>query len=278
MSTISKRLSIVLLLTISSLVSESCHHELVENDNIGNSYPWGPIYIHNLLLIPSAWEVNLVDEPSGWEDLLISLKWNPDGEDETVRYYLDTFPKEIESALNSPLYRNHWRAIGKQMDRARLDHLERYPYIIDWLDASIEEGICIMADKPILGRNPGENLADLFTVSSYICYMRTNDPSVVLLNDYYIVYSYPEFEVISSFSSEQPAPDLSKLFLKNTASIPRCIIRLKEIPEEQYDEITLSFCIKLSGESLLKYSEIPVPQPFDETVTKVLQGDVTVHF
>ena len=152
------------------------------------------------------------------------------------------------------------------MNLARLQHLESHPYITEWLDAQIEGELSVIADKPLFGREPGTNLADCFTASAYICSLPNEDPNVLLTNTYYIVYSYPGYEVITAFSPERPAADLTKLFQIHTATIPRCIIKLKQIPEEYYDEITFSFSIALSGESILNYATIPISVPFENAI------------
>lgn len=247
---------------------------------IGNSYAWGPIYIISLDNISSNWDVCPLSSTTKWADLNLMLKWNHWGEDKEISSYQKAYAEALEDAVHSAGYRAHWVYVQKQIDKARINHLEEDPYVSEWIDAEVKTGIVVTADKVLFGRDVGTNLADCFTASSIICYINENNLEEILLNDHYryVVYSYPQFEVSSSHSKQERELTLTELFPVHTASIPRCIIHLKEIPKEEYDEITFSFSITLRGESLLSYSTIPIKESFEKETTKTLRGSITIRF
>lgn len=269
---------ILLSFVLVSITFMSCHHADEENEYIENSYPWGPIYPINLCQVSSELRVNLLHNTSNWQQLSIYLAWDYLDLDMETALFLDAFSEEIKSALSGSDYRKRLQYLQHQTDKARALGLEYYPFIIEWLDARVETGITVTADKPLFGRVPGTNLADYFSASAYICFDSKTDPEVSYTSTNYIIYSYPDFEVVKAFSAVQPASNLTELFLPHTAAVPRCIVQLNKIPDEEYDEITFTFSLSLSGESLLNYSTVPISKPYDKTINKTLQGSVTVSF
>lgn len=256
----------------------SCHNTDNGDEFIENSYPWGPIYPYNLCQVSSDWKVYLLHGASNWEQLSLCLSWECFDFDKETESFLNAFSQELKSALSGSDYRKRLQYLQHQTDKARALGLEYYPFIIEWLDARVETGITVTADKPLFGRVPGTNLADYFYASAYICFDSETDPEVSYTSTNYIIYSYPDFEVVKAFSAVQPASNLTELFLPHTAAVPRCIVQLNEIPDEKYDEITFTFSLSLSGESLLNYSTVPISKPYDKTINKTLQGSVTVSF
>lgn len=267
-----------LVFTILLFTLFGCHKEKGLPDDIGNSFPWPGIQLFNLCEVSWEWDAYCVGSISKWADLSIVLSWNHGDDKKDVQEFQETYSKELSNARNSTQYNNRRRYVNAQMDEARKRRLEYIYYIYEWLDARVETGIKVTADKPLFGRVPGTNLADFFSASAYICFDSKTDPEVSYTSTNYIIYSYPDFEVVKAFSAVQPASNLTELFLPHTAAVPRCIVQLNKIPDEEYDEITFTFSLPLSGESLLNYSTVPISKPYDKTINKTLQGSVTVSF
>lgn len=243
-------------------------------DDFGNSYPWGPPSFYNIDQVSSSWSViQRGSLNNGWSDLSLSLTWETIGQD--LYEFNQLYNKEMKSAKSSSDYRNHYSFLNQQTDEARIARYEHPPYVNEWIDAIIDSDIIVQADKQLFGQQPGTNLAEHFVASSIYSYEYGDDS---VYTDSFVVYSYPEFRVLDYFSEKKPASSLVDLFRVNTASIPKCVIRLKDLPEEQYDEITFEFSIDLSGWSILNYSTVPVNNPFEKVTKKTLEGAATLSF
>lgn len=92
--------------------------------------------------------------------------------------------------------------------------------------AGIREGARIYADKVLFGREPGENLGDKFTLLTHA----GND----------ILVAYPSFEVVHNVKAESRTLTLNDALAKGICVSGHVPSVLNEIPEEKYDEITLT--------------------------------------
>ena len=112
----------------------------------------------------------------------------------------------------------------------------------DFLYAGIAGGAKIYADKMMWGRNPGEDLGDMFAI---------------VKNEDDILVSYPDFQVLYRPEDEQPATFseyTSKGFALNIK--PHLFtLSFREIPAEDLDTVTLTVELPVDIEYYEDYTE-----------------------
>lgn len=111
----------------------------------------------------------------------------------------------------------------------------------NYIYAGVREGAYICADKKLFGREAGEPLNDKFSVTSES-------------KQTWIRVSYPDYHVIANGYEEELPTEFDEVFKAGTALYPGFsvnygyVLSLKEIPAEQYDNVTFKLSIPVEGE------------------------------
>ena len=141
-------------------------------------------------------------------------------------------------------------------------------YPQEYLYAGICSGARIYADKVIFGREPGEDLGDLFK------------PLFSRLHTYHYIAGYPEYNLLYDIKESQP-----KTFREFMDCFPAlgtygflCLTFLKT-PEEDLQTVTVSIELPVEYQyykeyTEAEYKELGIPPPGQ----RILKGDITIEF
>ncbi len=164
----------------------------------------------------------------------------------------------------------NWR----RFEKSKVEHLKPYLSIYDrnsgihelYSFAEMDGGLKITADKMLFGRQPGEDISNMFIVTNMY-----PDLSV----------SFPDFNVVKIFNCSDKAA-LQDVFSQHLALCQSrqrdgmYEIAFLETPEEKYDSITFTFTLPV-----IKYDYYKMSQGnTDEVPTEKteLTGTTTVYF
>ena len=138
----------------------------------------------------------------------------------------------------------------------------------DFLYAGIAEGAKIYADRVLWGREPGEDLGDMFSIPYYY-------------ND--LIATYPDFSVLYAPGDEYPKT--FREFTSNRIALtytqgPQVCLTFAEIPPEEFDSFTLTVEIPVDVEYYKDYPpEIYEKHPYLKPPgRRILKGSRKIEF
>jgi hypothetical protein len=138
----------------------------------------------------------------------------------------------------------------------------------DFLYAGIAEGAKIYADRVLWGREPGEDLGDMFSIPYYY-------------ND--LIATYPDFSVLYAPGDEYPKT--FREFTSNRIALtytqgPQVFLTFAEIPPEEFDSFTLTVEIPVDVEYYKDYPpEIYEKHPYLKPPgRRILKGSRKIEF
>lgn len=142
------------------------------------------------------------------------------------------------------------------------EHYQEHHYVY----AGIADGAKIYADRVLWGREPGEDLGDMFVVPSY--------------SDNLIV-AYPEFNLL--YGWDEPHPETFRELMQQRMALPKNVVArlaFAELPPEDLDVVTFTVEIPVDVDYYEDYS----PEMYELHPTlkpegrRLLKGSVTVEF
>ena len=138
----------------------------------------------------------------------------------------------------------------------------------DFLYAGIAEGAKIYADRVLWGREPGEDLGDMFSIPYYY-------------NN--LIASYPDFSVLYAPGDEYPKT--FREFTSNRIALtytqgPQVCLTFAEIPPEEFDSFTLTVEIPVDVEYYKDYPpEVYEKHPYLKPPgRRILKGSRKIEF
>lgn len=143
-----------------------------------------------------------------------------------------------------------------------------------YCNAGLRSGTRIYVDKVLFGREPGANLADMFKVHHIY------DPNITR---YETILSYPDWNILYPYDAQNKPETFEEFAAEGTLlcgyNTSFATLLFKEIPEEIYDEFTLSVEIPITSEYLYDfpesyYEEYDLPRSGD----RLLKSSVKLTF
>lgn len=190
------------------------------------------------------------------DDFLLKVYTNRDNE-----AYHETYTS-LESAKTQARY--EWSRSLKQ--NGLIEYADQDKRYLDYYYAGIADGARIYADKVLWGREPGEDLGDMFAIPFY-----NTD----------VIVTYPEFYIL--YGREDKHPDTFRDFFSESTALCTPVITVltfAEIPPEEFDTVTFTVEIPIDVEYYEDYS----PEMYEQHPTlkpegrRLLKGSVTLKF
>lgn len=265
---------------------EPSNGELAQDDEMSVGIPnasWPVVFIHQpdgiqseLQLAAAMWDVEylLPSDTEKLSSLLPEAFLVPNMERMEISFEINnTHSFGVSLSLQDEVqkYNDELRKpIIDEMYRVQAQ-TGKYMKTCNLLCAGVRDGARIYADKTLFGREPGENLGDMFYYWN-IC------DSLIL--------SYPSFEVVRNLTVDNSPVTFDEFFAPGNVLPGYCSkIRLKELPTENVDEITFNIEIpfectywqdKFYGYG---YDSFYIEHYHVEpNVDRVLKGSVTIRF
>ena len=208
-------------------------------------------------------------EPLGYENLRILCNVNG-----------KTYQRE-ENGEKIPSNSNYYNLLKQVTYKVWLSPTEKEEFTKDWtieengydthLDSHfytvrISDGITITADKPLFGQEAGTDLSEHFSVEG---------PSMCLPKG-----TLQNFDFLFWYDTEERPERVKDFFVNDTWLQPKYAIRFADIPEEQYEDITLSIQLHVTYDDWKTYydkqlAECPQKEEVISFTCKVQFGKVS---
>lgn len=235
---------------------------------IGNEMPVGPNLYPAEVISSDAYLYKEQLEDQSHLEFGFALRWI--GSDDLAVGQPEGMPKSVfcpHYTMGSNEEQAYFKYSSKIQNKMRqechaLHHKEEAWYnLLHVIDAGILDGARLYADKALFGREAGMDLGDLFYLSNSI------DFSI----DHY-QFNYPDYSLKAFYTEDSYETTTFKYFFsEGTALSFFAVFKLKEIPQEQYDTITLT--VEIPVRYVSQYEIIGNPMP-DGLVGPVITGTI----
>ena len=264
-----------ILIALCACVFSSCEKEKVTEevktpldftpeDPYGTMFDGGLLQTLNIDVSPSSYKHYSSSDQTFDDYSAMGLLVEPEYSESAVNSIYDYLSTEEATALNDSVY-HYGRERTSFVQQALKNNADARHYAwVPYGTAYINGDVTVTCNKTLYGKEPGENLAEYFNVRSYALYTIRGIENPVLT---YIL-------------DEDVPKKVNEFFTNETWTEYEYTISFDSIPEEKYDEISLTMTMPLKVEHIHKYFQNKV-RGFDRTMeitTKTISGSFTARF
>ncbi len=268
-----------ILIALCAYVFSSCEKKEVidiedvntpSNNNYTPEDPYGTMFDGGLLQTldidahPSNYKYYNSSNQTFDDYSVMGLLVEPAYSEIAVRTIYDYLSTEEATALNDSVY-NYGRKRTSFIQQALKNNAEARRHAwVPYGTAYINGDVAITCDKTLFGKEPGENLAEYFKVRPYALYTVRGIENPVLT---YIL-------------DEDTPKKVNEFFTNETWTEYEYTISFDSIPDEKYNELTLTMTMPLKVEHIHRYFQYKV-RGYDramEITSKTISGSFTARF